>query len=93
MSIGDKTAVFGEADRCPDSRYKFIILALLEACQDVLKAERKLNDLKLQDFDTTVFETFDSYSPAIEISKKVSYKWLSVGEYRVQKRSGDFVFC
>ena len=74
MSIGDKTADFGEADRCPDSRDKFIILAFLEACQDVLKAERKLNDLKLQDFDTTVFETFDSCSPAIEISKKVSNK-------------------
>ena len=72
MSIGDKTAVFGEADRCPDSRDKFIILALLEACQDVLKAERKLDDRKLQDFDTTVFETFDSYSSAIEIGKKVS---------------------
>ena len=55
----------------------------------MMLAERKQNDLKLQDFGTTAFETFDNYSSAIEISKKVSYKWLSVDEYRVEKRLGD----
>ena len=45
MSIGDKTAVFGEADRCLDSRDKFTILALLEVCRDVFKPKRKVNDV------------------------------------------------